>query len=253
MKGPRIYRAINAVTADMARCGIPKSHTNAQDQYRYRSIDDVLGRLAPSLAKHRLCVLPRVIERIAVDRKGERNEHLVSVVLKVAFDLVSAADETRHTVEAYGEALDGGDKATSKAMSSAFKAAMLLTFCIPLDGSEETDARTFKLRQHDHLPQPADGWEQWANEIMAIIGGCESEEALARVQERNRALLKAVSRERADLYQGIGKAFGSRRNMLESDCGAGSEILQAKPAGSRGRNGAAKICPEESKPTARVP
>lgn len=214
MRGPRIYKAINAVTAELAKRGIAKTHTNAQDQYQYRSIDDVLNRLGPLLAKHKLCVLPRVLERIAIDRNGARDEFLVSVALKVAFDLVSAVDETRHTVEAYGEALDEGDKATSKAMSSAYKVAMLQTFCIPVIGNEEPDAKSHKLRKSDHAPEPALGWEQWSRGIIDLIGLCESEEALNRVQDTYRPMLKAISRERSELYAALGEAFARRRHVF---------------------------------------
>lgn len=244
MRGPRIYRAINAITAEMARGGIAKSHTNPHDQYQYRSIDDVVNRLAPLFAKHRLCVLPRVLERIALDRNGARNELLVSVVLKVAFDIVSAVDETRHTVEAFGEALDAGDKATSKAMSSAYKAAMLQTFCVPVAGSEDADGHTYKLHRHDLVPQPAGGWEQWANEVADMVGVCESEEALTRVQDRYRALLKAVSRDRADLYRRIGDAFGSRRSIFDARDGADTNVPHANRAKSRDGIGAAAPSPE---------
>ncbi len=92
MKGPRIYKAINSVMAELANAGISKIHSNAQEQYKYRSIDDVLNRLAPLLAKHRLCVLPRVIDRIAVDRRGRNDELLTGVTLRVAFDLISTID-----------------------------------------------------------------------------------------------------------------------------------------------------------------
>ena len=44
----------------------------------------------------------------------------VNVLLRVAFDLVSVEDGSVHTVEAYGEALDEGDKGTAKAMSAAY-------------------------------------------------------------------------------------------------------------------------------------
>ena len=46
--------------------------------------------------------------------------------------LISVEDGSSHKVEAYGEALDGGDKATAKAMSAAYKSAMVQTFCIPV-------------------------------------------------------------------------------------------------------------------------
>ena len=50
MRPPEVYRAINAVTAALAGDGIAKSRTNAIELYQYRSIDDVLNRLAPLIA-----------------------------------------------------------------------------------------------------------------------------------------------------------------------------------------------------------
>jgi hypothetical protein len=137
MSPPQVYRAIHAVAAELAKGGIAKRHRNERDDYFYRSIDDVLNRLAPLLAKHRLCVLPRVLERTATDRIGEGDALLVSVTLKVAFDLVSTVDASLHTIEAYGEALDSGDKATAKAMSAAYKQAMLQALCVPVQPSSQ--------------------------------------------------------------------------------------------------------------------
>jgi len=210
-----VYRAISALTEELAPTGIPKTHTNVQGQYQYRSIDDVLNRLAPLLSKHRLCVLPRTLERVAIDRTVEHDALLVHVTLKVAFDLVSADDSSCHTVEAFGEALDEGDKATAKAMSAAYKSAMLQTFCIPVGGAEDADASTFKLRNH-HEPEPVQGWAQWMRDMIDMIGVCETAEALGRVQDSNRALLKAIGRERPELYEAIGAAFTSRRAALGS-------------------------------------
>ena len=61
MRPAEVYRAINAVTAPLAEGGIPKSRTNPIELYQYRSIDRLLNRLAPLVAEHRLCILPRVI------------------------------------------------------------------------------------------------------------------------------------------------------------------------------------------------
>ena len=202
--------------AELANAGIRKIHSNAQEQYKYRSIDDVLNRLAPLLAKHRLCVLPRVIDRIAVDRRGRNDELLTGVTLRVSFDLISTIDESRCTVETYGEALDGGDKATSKAMSSAFKVAMLQTFCVPVTGTDDSDALTYRLRQPSHGPTPAQGWEQWAKDIEHLIAGCLTEEALRRIRESHRAELNSLSKERSDLYHRLGEAFCTRHETFNS-------------------------------------
>lgn len=210
-----VYKAICSVSEELAAAGIAKTHTNSQGQYQYRSIDDVLNRLAPLLAKHRLCVLPRTLERVVVDRPAAQEALLLHVSLKVAFDLVCADDSSCHTVEAFGEALDEGDKATAKASSSAYKSAMLQTFCIPVGGTEDADAGTFKLRM-SHDPEPVQGWAQWMRDMIDLIGVCETEEALGRVQNSNRALLKAISRERPELYEAIGAAFTGRRAALVS-------------------------------------
>ena len=212
---PHVYRAIHAIGAALSKIGIAKTHTNLQDQYHYRSIDDVLGRLAPLLARHRLCVLPRVLRRRACYRTGEPNAALVSVELLVAYDLVSSRDGSRHTVKVSAEAVDPSDKATAKAMSAAYKSAMLQTFCIPAGGSDEADAATNGLRK---LPvaekEPVQGWPAWSEDIIDILGACQSQEALDRMRSRQAALLTAISRERADLYLNIGEAFAIRAREL---------------------------------------
>ena len=186
MSVPAVYAAINAVAADLALTGIAKSRVNHVDDYKYRSIDDVLDRLAPLLPKHRLCVLPRVVEREVTERADEMQRLLLNVVLRVAFTLTSVDDGSSHIVEVYGEALDGGDKATAKAMSAAYKSAVVQTFCIPVSGSEDPDRTGHRLTARIHEPEPVQGWQQWCADIEDIIRVCESEQAIATVQESNR-------------------------------------------------------------------
>jgi hypothetical protein len=214
MAAPSVYAAINAVSAALAKSGIAKTHRNQVDDYRYRSIDDLLDRLAPLLAEHRLCVLPRALERAVVERSDEGQRLLFHVALRVAFTLTSVDDGSSHVVEAYGEALDVSDKATAKAMSAAYKCAMVQTFCIPLSGTEDADRASPRAAARTHAAEPVQGWEQWAWDIEDIIGVCESEQAIGHVQEHNRELLKGLSRERADLYRQLGECFGARREAL---------------------------------------
>lgn len=130
-----VYKAIAAVAGELAAIGISKSSKNQQQGFNFRGIDAVYNTLAPLLAKHHLVILPRCIEREVVERHTAKGGILFSVTVKAEFDMVSAQDGSKHTIATYGEAMDSGDKATNKAMSSAYKYAAFQAFCIP---TEET-------------------------------------------------------------------------------------------------------------------
>ena len=214
---PHVYQAINQIIRAFSTSPIGKLHTNAIEQYQYRSIDDVLNRLGPLLARHGLCVLPRVLRREAEDRAGDAGVLLISVRLLIAFDLVSARDGSRHVVKAWGEALDHGDKGTAKAMSAAFKVAMLQTFCVPV-GNAEADSSSYRLKA-EATPEPVEGWPCWADGLCDMIGGCESSEALDRVRSRYAGLLVALSRARPELYAKTGERFSARLSELQARAG----------------------------------
>ena len=214
MSAPSIYAAIHAVASEFAEHGIAKAHTNVRDGYDYRAIDDVVQRLAPLLAKHRICILPRVVEHTAGERMGEGDALLSHVTVRAQFVLVSVDDGTSHDIEVYGEALDPGDKATAKAMSAAHKIAMLQTFCVPVADQEDADASGPKLSRGSHLSEPVQGWQEWCQGLVEIVALCDSEMAIDAVQERNRALLLALARERPELYSNLGGTVMERRKSL---------------------------------------
>jgi hypothetical protein len=210
---PRVYAAINAITSELATCGIAKLHRNASDGYRFRGIDDVMQALAPLLARHRLCILPRVLAREASERTGEGNKLLSSVSLHVAFDLVSARDGSTHSIEVSGEALDAGDKATAKAMSAAWKQAMVQAFCIP-SGQSDTESEDIQLQQaQSHNADPVQGWDQWSRDLCELFAGCTSEDAVLRVQSTYRDQLRTLSRRRPDLFALVGRTIAEQRKQ----------------------------------------
>ena len=60
----KVYKAINAVQTELSTIGITKDRTNLQGSgYKFRGIDDVYNAISPLLAKHGLCILPRVLTR----------------------------------------------------------------------------------------------------------------------------------------------------------------------------------------------
>jgi hypothetical protein len=150
-----VYEAISNVQAEMASIGISKDKKNAQQGYNFRGIDDVYDALAPILAKHKLCILPRVTSREVVERQSAKGNALFYVTVGCEFDMVSAVDSSMHTVKTYGEAMDSADKATNKAMSAAYKYACFQAFCIPVDTVDaDADSHEVKAKKKAETPTP---------------------------------------------------------------------------------------------------
>jgi len=137
-----VYKAIVAVQGELSKVGISKDQKNAQQGFKFRSIDDVYNALAPLLAKHRLCMLPIVKNRLVTERPTAKGGLLFYVVVEIEYTLVSASDGSQHKITTIGEAMDSGDKATNKAMSAAYKYACIQTFCIPTEGDNDADSTT---------------------------------------------------------------------------------------------------------------
>jgi len=143
-----VYKAISAVAKDLAEKGISKDGENKHQRFKFRGIDQVYNALAPSLVKHGLLILPRIIDRTVTERASNSGGVLFYVVVKAEFDFVGVEDGSIHTVTTYGEAMDSGDKATNKAMSIAYKYAAFQAFCIPTEETAvDADSET-------HHPSP---------------------------------------------------------------------------------------------------
>ena len=165
----KIYKAINAVQTELSTIGITKDRTNSQGfGYKFRGIDDVYNAISPLLAKHGLCILPRVLTRECVERISKSGGALFYVTVEVEFDFVSAEDGSKHTVKTFGEAMDSGDKATNKAMSAAYKYAAFQAFNIPTESDNDADAVT-------HVVQST---EATIKAILADIAECKTHDEL---------------------------------------------------------------------------
>lgn len=161
----KVYEKIAAITAELSKVGISKDSKNQSQGYKFRGIDQVYGALSPLLAKHGLCILPRVTARDVVERQNRQGGALFYVTLTVEFDFVAAEDGSKHTVVTIGEAMDSGDKASNKAMSAAYKYAAFQAFCIPTEGDNDADGTTHEVA----APDPA---------ILERINACEDKKSL---------------------------------------------------------------------------
>tara|TARA_R110000868_G_scaffold211993_2_gene462022 strand:+ start:4730 stop:5407 length:678 start_codon:yes stop_codon:yes gene_type:complete len=142
-----VYKAINAVQSELSKTGITKDRTNTQGSgYKFRGIDDVYNAIAPLLAKHGLCILPRVLARTCDERTSKSGGALFYVTVEAEFDFVCAEDGSKHTVKTFGEAMDSSDKATNKAMSAAYKYAAFQAFSIPTESDNDADGNTHEVK-----------------------------------------------------------------------------------------------------------
>jgi len=154
---PKVYAAIAKVTAEIAKVGIAKDRKAMG--YAFRGIDQVYDALAKILPSCGLVILPRVLGSRTTEKTTGKGSVLAYTYIKVAYDLVSTEDGSQHTIVVLGEAMDSGDKASSKAMSIAFKYACFQAFCIPLEGNDaESETHT------DILPAP--------DQLRAQLGAC---------------------------------------------------------------------------------
>jgi len=164
-----VYQKIAAVQAELAKVGISKSRKNQApgQSYNFRGIDEVYNTLAPMMADHGLCILPRIVEHSLSERgKTKNGAAIFSAVVTAEFDFVSADDGSIHVVRTMGEAMDSSDKATNKAMSAAYKYAALMTFAIPTEGDNDADAHTPEVVANEG-PQPISDAD-WAKIVMLV-------------------------------------------------------------------------------------
>lgn len=176
-----VYKAINAVQAELAKSGISKDRRNTQGSgYNFRGIDDIYNALAPLLADKGLCILPRVLSRESVERVSKQGGALFYITVEAEFDFVSTADGSKHTVKTFGEAMDSGDKATNKAMSAAYKYAAFQAFCIPTEGDNDADASTHQVASANDDSHPQQSAEM-DGEVEARMNAAESVPDLVKV------------------------------------------------------------------------
>lgn len=187
----KVYEAINKVQTALSKEGISKSRKNQQQGYSFRGIDEVYNTLSPILAECGLCILPRMINRVCVERQSAKGGALFNVTVEAEFDFVSAEDGSKHTVRTFGEAMDSADKATNKAMSAAYKYAAMQAFAIPTEGDNDADSHT-----HEVAPQKKETLDE-----VAAIKAMRGAATLELLEKFYQSAMKRASNEQATTIQ----------------------------------------------------
>lgn len=134
-----IYQSITEILSEVP--AIKKTKKNTTQGFMFRGIDDVMNKFQPLLAKHKVFIVPQVIEQAREERQTLKGATLIYSICKVKYTFYA---EDGSTIEAVviGEGMDSGDKATNKAMAIAMKYAMFQVFCIPTEEMKDPDSET---------------------------------------------------------------------------------------------------------------
>ena len=133
-----------ALTEVMKEVGaVAKKDRNASQGFNFRGIDAVVNAVSPALQKHGVIVVPSVEDyEYASVEIGKNRTVMGHVKVKVSYTFIGASgDSIKATV--VGEAMDSGDKATAKAMSVAFRTALLQTLSLPTD-EPDPDSQSYE-------------------------------------------------------------------------------------------------------------
>jgi len=146
-----IFEALSAVMEDVRE--VRKTGRNLDQNYSFRGVDAVVNAVGPSLRKHHVLLLPELLESAYRDVQTSRGKPAREVTVRVKYTFVGPAGDTVEVIVP-GESMDSGDKGTAKAMSVAYRIALLQALCIPTDEADP-DEKSYE-RSNEITPDPAE-------------------------------------------------------------------------------------------------
>jgi hypothetical protein len=129
----QIMRDVGAVT---------KKDENTQQGFLFRGIDSVVNAVSPALIEHGVTVIP-TLHTVDYHDYTSRGGALMTSCRVIVEYTFRAPDGDSVSATVAGEAADSGDKATPKAMSVAFRTALLQSLTLPTH-DRDPDAETYE-------------------------------------------------------------------------------------------------------------
>ena len=139
-ENPVIYAKMAEVMQAIG--GVAKRDKNTHQNFNFRGIDAVMNAVGPVLREKEVIVVPRVLD-IEYD-KVHTTQNKPATACRVRVEYIFFAEDGSYIAcDVAGEAWDSGDKATPKAMSVAFRTALLQALCLPTD-EPDPDSHTYE-------------------------------------------------------------------------------------------------------------
>lgn len=192
-----IVKLLSQVMADVG--GVGKSEKNSHQGFNFRGIDTVVNAVSPAFKKYGIVVVPEVKDSfhqmVEVGSKRTMQSHVRLIVAYTFY----APDMSSITATVAAESMDSGDKATAKAMSVAFRIALLQALSLPTD---EPDPDSYSYELSEAQPSTVTVSEQ---QVERFIKACQDKN-LDYEQVADRAGVYLMNATSADMVK-LRKAF----------------------------------------------
>jgi hypothetical protein len=163
-KSPNIYQRINAVQREVTY--VQKDRKKGM-QYAVTSHDAVVAKLRPSMVANGIVTRVSVMSHVQDGNRTEAN-------IQVGFHNMDMPEDCLQ-VEAFGYGIDSQDKGPGKAVSYAFKYALLKVFCLETGEGEDPD---FQQVEHEPATAPSKQDGQHSAPSVEPMGTRDEREAL---------------------------------------------------------------------------
>ena len=145
---PTVVEALSAVMDDVQ--AVRKADRNAQQGYVFRGIDAVVNAVGPAFRKHGVLAVPAKTEARYRDVLTNTGKPSRECTVTVTYRFYGPAGDFIEC-EVPGESMDFGDKGAPKAMSVAYRIALLQALCIPTD-EPDADSQSYERAE----PRPVE-------------------------------------------------------------------------------------------------
>ena len=148
-----IYKQVSQVMSEIE--AVAKDQENKIQGYRFRGIDSIANELKPRLAKAGVFFCPEILSQERSTHQTKSGSTMFTTILTVKFTFY-ANDGSNISCSTVGESSDAGDKSSNKAMSAAWKYAMIQVFCIPTSDPKDSEFDDEdKRNKHTKQARPA--------------------------------------------------------------------------------------------------
>ena len=215
MTSLNIHQRLHAIMEDVSY--VQKENKKVNNQYTFVSHDAVTSKVRPSLLKHGVLVIPSYFD-ISVD--GNRTNCSMSITF---INIDKPDDKIEIPCAGFGQGIDPQDKGAGKAMSYAYKYALLKVLGLETGDDPERDNIEQKPKKSKPELTPEEkrkAAEEWVNDYLVKLDKIEDLDVdLVMFQTKNNAMLKRISEGYENLYKTIVKATNKKRGIIESPSG----------------------------------